>query len=61
MEQTARILRVLEYTGPSEMLIKHLEQRHIKGTFVGQNGRVTIREAIVGEFPEILERSDDDR
>jgi hypothetical protein len=47
-----RVLRVLEYIGESDDVMADLEKRYIKGSYT--NGKVTIREGIIGEYPEIL-------
>jgi hypothetical protein len=52
MSEIVRIIRVLEYTGPREELEKCLVQNAVKGQV--KFGRITIREAIVGNFPEVL-------
>ena len=53
-----RVLRILEYTGPREHVEKVLSQNAVKGIFHG--GTVTIREAIVAPYPEILDEDPDD-
>lgn len=49
---TIRVLRVLEYVGPRSAIESTLTQNAVKGsrTF----GAITIREAVVGDFPETL-------
>lgn len=49
-----RVIRVLEYVGERKWIEAILAQRGVKGTRVIENGGV-IREAIVGDFPEIVE------
>lgn len=49
-----RILRVIEYTGTDEFLQYCIDNRQVKGTKTLGNG--TIREAILGDTPEILSR-----
>lgn len=49
-----RILRVIEYTGTDAFLQACIERRQVKGTMTMPEG--TIREAIVGDLPEILTR-----
>lgn len=58
MTDIIRILRVLEYVGPRERLEYMYEQNAIKGqrTF----GDVTIREAMVGAFPEIIKDKEEE-
>ena len=62
MSDTVRVLRLLEYTGPREAVEKHFKMRGLKGSVTyGLPGSViTIREGIIGEFPEVVERSNDD-
>ncbi len=48
-----RILRVIEYVGTDEFLRKCIEERTVKGTkTIPMEG--IIREAILGDTPEIL-------
>lgn len=56
-----RVLRVLEYTGDLEKVMADLEIRGVKGsvTYGNPGSRVTIREAIIGGYPEILEEKED--
>lgn len=49
---TVRVLRVLEYTGPRAALERCLAQNAVKGT--EHFGDITIREAVVGNWPEVL-------
>lgn len=56
-EETVRVLRVLEYTGPRSK-VEDLISRSIHGEKkVGGVGEfeITIRAATIGSFPEILE------
>lgn len=53
MTDIVRILRVLEYVGPRDVLAKQLEQNAIKG--FAKFGPTTIREAFISNYPEILE------
>lgn len=61
-----RVLRLLEYIGTAEQVIEAMEQRGVKGTHRIPGRGLVIREAILGETPEILnmpptdEHSDDD-
>lgn len=55
-DANVRVLRVLEYTGTREWVEKTLQARRVKGQ-VRFGGVGTIREALVGEFPEPLESS----
>jgi len=56
MTDTVRILRLLEYTGPRKQIKEMLEKRHLKCSheFGYPYQGVTIREAILGEFPEAM-------
>jgi len=49
-----RVIRVLEYEGPRDWVEATLAQNAVKGTKNLGNGCV-IREAIVGDFPVIVE------
>lgn len=60
-EDTVRVLRILEYVGPRSTIEKNLERtavplngEHVYG--VGDK-ETRIRSAILGSFPEILERA----
>jgi hypothetical protein len=61
-----RVLRILEYVGEHEAIEFHLNQRSVKGTheFSFKIGGVyspfTIREAILGDYPEILNQNRDE-
>lgn len=52
MSDIIRIIRVLEYVGPRDVLEQQYQQNAVKGqrTF----GPVTIREGVLGQFPETL-------
>jgi hypothetical protein len=52
-EDTIRVIRVLEFTGPRGQVEATLRKRQVRGTY--QIGAMTIREAIVGDFPEVVE------
>jgi hypothetical protein len=63
-----RILRVLEYVfeGSDPITIaadveKHMQQRFVKDSVsVGHHGhKLTIREAIIGNWPELLDKSEE--
>lgn len=58
MSDKIRVLRVLEYVGPRDLVEDHLNQRHLKGQVkfrAGPDGRhVHIRESLLAEFPELL-------
>ena len=49
-----RVIRVLEYEGPRDWIEATLAQNAVKGTKNLGNGCV-IREAIVGDFPVVVE------
>ncbi len=49
-----RVIRVLEYEGPRDWMEATLAQNAVKGTKDLGNGCV-IREAIVGDFPVVVE------
>lgn len=55
-----RVIRVLEYEGSREWVEYSLSQRGVKGIKVMDNGG-TIREAIVGDFPAIVEEVKEER
>lgn len=52
--EKVRVLRVLEYIGTREAVELHLKRRGVVGQIEVNN--LVIREAILGEFPEILEK-----
>lgn len=52
VSDTVRILRVLEYVGPRHALERVLEQNAVKGS--RRFGSITIREATIGDWPEVL-------
>jgi hypothetical protein len=54
-----RVLRVLEYEGPRSWVEDTLGHRGIKGEFRFPGKEAIIREAIIGEFPAILEKEED--
>jgi len=56
--EKVRVIRVLEYVGDRKWVEAVLEQRAIKGTKNIENGGI-IREAILGDFPEIVEQIKD--
>ena len=51
-EEIVRVLRLLEYTGPRAAIERTLENNSVKGTT--RHGDLTIREACIGQFPEIV-------
>ena len=52
-----RVLRVIEYIGPRPYVERQIESS-LHGTFRG--GRVVIRAATVGEYPEVLSRASEE-
>jgi len=52
-----RILRVIEYVGDDEFLAACIDKRVIKGTFIPGRPGCYIREAILGDTPEILKQA----
>jgi len=52
MSDIIRVLRVIEYTGPKEILEKHLT-KVVKGTKICHDG-IVIKAATLGDFPEVL-------
>lgn len=52
MTEHHRILRVLEYTGTPDFTRDAIERRAVKGERILGNG--VIREAVLGETPEVL-------
>lgn len=60
MNEIVRVLRVLEYVGTREWVEMSLKNRLIKGTWSPGGGTTQqIKEAIIGEFPEILKEASD--
>lgn len=57
MSDIIRVVRVLEYVGPREQLERSLAQNVVKRH--KQFGQITVREAYLGEFPEVLEKSNE--
>ena len=56
-EDIIRVIRILEYTGPREKVEENLNRRAVKGQQVWgpKEARHSIREALLGEFPELIE------
>jgi hypothetical protein len=52
-QEIVRVIRVLEFVGPRGQVEATLRKRQVRGTY--QIGAMTIREAIVGDFPEVVE------
>jgi hypothetical protein len=62
MSDVVRVLRILEYVGPREWVEQTLSQGSVPAR--GQYGighGWTIRSAILGEFPEILENNNGEK
>lgn len=57
MTDIVRIVRVLEYVGPRDALERSLAQNAVKRQ--KQFGSITVREAYLGEFPEVVEKSNE--
>lgn len=58
MPDIVRVIRILEYTGPRSWVEKTISGNIIKG--VQSFGKdKTIREATLGDFPEIIETTDE--
>ena len=55
-----RVIRVLEYEGPRDWVETCLAVRGVKGTKDCGEGRI-IREAIVGDFPVVVEQVEERR
>jgi hypothetical protein len=53
-----RVLRVIEMVGPRERIEATLAKSEVKGTKVV--GDLTFREAIVGDFPEVVESASEE-
>lgn len=58
MGDTVRVIRLIEYVGDREWVESSLDRRQIKGTWIAPRG--TIREAIIGDFPEVVEHEESD-
>lgn len=56
MTDTVRVLRIIEYVGPRDLVERQLS-RSLYGERIGAGGLVRIRAATIGEYPEILEPS----
>lgn len=52
MSDIIRVVRVLEYVGPRDALERSLAQNVVKRH--KQFGSITVREAYLGEFPEVV-------
>lgn len=58
-EDTIRVLRVIEYTGPRSLVEKQIANSLHGEKRTGPGEQITIRVATLGTFPEILEKADD--
>lgn len=55
-EDTVRVLRIIEYVGPRSRVEEQLSRSMFgQRTFDGPAGKLTIRVATLGMYPEILE------
>ena len=50
-----RVIRVLEYEGPRDWVEQTLSKNVMKGSCTFNNGSCFIREAILGDFPAVVE------
>ncbi len=56
-----RVIRVLEYVGPRDWVEQTLSKNVMKGSRTFNNGTCHIREAFLGDFPEIVEEEEKTR
>jgi hypothetical protein len=56
MEETVRVLRIIEYVGPRNW-VERVVSESIHGTKMIGDDRM-IRAATIGEYPEILDRKE---
>ena len=55
MPDLVRVLRVLEYVGPRDVIEKQLATRSLhNGTHHFRHGQLVVKVATVGDYPEIL-------
>jgi len=47
-----RVLRVIEYVGPRDVVEQTINASAIRGNYCA--GRLMMREAVLGEYPEVL-------
>jgi hypothetical protein len=57
-EDIVRVLRVIEYVGSREWIAYCMQSRNLKGTKRTDKGYMS--EAIIGDWPEIIQKGDDD-
>lgn len=60
MSDRVRILRVLEYEGPREWAERTLTGGAVPTNGEYRGGNFVIRSAILGQFPEIMEKPEGD-
>ncbi len=54
VEDTVRMIRIIEYIGPRKWVMETLSKRIVKGTYFISPGRY-ISEAVIGDLPEIIQ------
>lgn len=52
-----RVLRILEYVGTRECVEKTLQTGGVPSNGAYESSNITIRSAIIGQYPEILEHA----
>lgn len=55
-EDTVRVLKIVEYVGPRSAVERHLANAN--WNLRKQSDGLTIRTAIVGQYPEVLEQAE---
>jgi hypothetical protein len=55
VEDTVRVIRIIEYIGPRKWVSETISKRIVKGTYFVSEGRY-ISEAIIGDLPEIIQK-----
>lgn len=58
-EDIVRIVRILEYVGPRSLVEHNLRLREVKSSW--KYGELTIKEAIVGDFPDVIGKEEEDK
>lgn len=58
MTDIVRVLRILEYVGPREAVERTLTMNAVPVNGESRFKDLTIRSAVVGTYPEILEKQD---
>lgn len=56
MPDVVRVLRVLEYVGPRDVIEKQLTRNLHNGTHLFRHGQLVVRVATIGDYPEILSK-----